>query len=126
MSQQQISRNPDLKKLQDEGYDVGIRYDHLVVRDVPYVNANREVKRGTLVSELTMAGDLTQRPKTHVAMFAGEYPCDKDGRPIENIRHGTSRQVLGADLAVDHSFSSKPAAGYADYYEKMSTYAAIL
>lgn len=126
MSQQRISRNPDLSRLQDEGYDIRIVHNHLVMRGVPYVNAAREVKRGILVSELTMAGDLTQRPSTHVMHFAGEYPCDRTGCPIEKIRHQSNRKVLGPDLVIDHSFSSRPPAGYADYHEKMSTYAAII
>jgi hypothetical protein len=33
---------------------------------------------------------------------------------------------LGNGLVATHSFSSKPDGGYNDYYEKMSTYAAIL
>lgn len=126
MSPQRISRSPDLQRLRDEGYDVSVQDNHVVVRGVPYVNAHREVKRGTLVSELTLAGDVTAPPKTHVVMFGGEYPCDQHGTPIENIRHASNRQELGPGLVVDHSFSSKPAAGYADYYEKMSTYATIL
>src|SRR4051794_21023074 len=126
MSQQPISRNPDLLRLRNEGHDVSVRANYLVLNDVPYVNAQREIKRGMLVSELTMAGDLTTRPNTHVIMFAGDYPCDKNGAPIENIRHASARQVLAPDLVIDHSFSNKPDAGYEDYYDKMSRYAIIL
>lgn len=126
MSQQLISRSSDLKKLRDEGYDVEIRSGYLLIKDVPYVNAKKEVKLGILVSELTLAGDVTTTPSTHVAMFAGEYPCDKDGCELEKIRHGGSQQ-LAENLTVHHSFSSKPAGGrsYKDYYEKMTAYIAI-
>jgi hypothetical protein len=126
MSRQLISRSSDLKKLRDEGYDVEIRSGFLLVKDVPYVNAKKEVKLGILVSELTLAGDVTATPSTHVAMFAGEYPCDKDGSPLEKIRHGGGQQ-LADNLTVQYSFSSKPAGGrsYKDYYEKMTAYVAI-
>ena len=128
MSQRLISLSPDLRKLRDEGYDVEIRASHLVVRQVPYVNSRKEVAYGTLVSTLTMAGDRTHRPDTHVMHFAGEYPCTADGAPIRAIQHASHRQVLGTDLVVDHSFSSKPRSRgyYEDYYEKVTTYAAIL
>jgi hypothetical protein len=126
MSQQLISRSPDLKRLRDEGYHVDVQANHLVLRDIPYVNANREVKRGVLVSELTLAGEVITVPSTHVVMFAGDHPCDRNGAPIENIRHTSARKVIDGDLAVDHSFSSKPGAGYRDYYDKMCTYAAII
>ena len=36
MSQPLISRNPDLLRLQEEGYDVAIVAGHLVLRNVPY------------------------------------------------------------------------------------------
>lgn len=127
MSQPLISRNPDLLRLKEEGYDVGIVAGHLVLCDVPYVTAARMVARGWLVSTLTLAGDRTQRPDTHVAMFAGQMPCDRSGAPLLRILLGSGVQQLGPGLSVDHSFSSKPAVGYyADYHEKMTTYAAIL
>ena len=57
MSHQQISRNPDLKRLRDEGYEVEIRDKHLLIHHVPYVTSQREVTYGVLVAVLTMAGD---------------------------------------------------------------------
>lgn len=127
MSQQLISRNPDLLRLQEEGYEVAVIGGHLAIRNVPYVTQARTVARGTLVSTLTLSGERTQRPDTHVAMFAGETPCDAYGRPLMKIINASSTTSLGGGLVVNHSFSSKPAVGhYADYHEKMTTYAAIL
>jgi len=127
MSKPPIDPSPDLKKLRDEGYDVEIRSGYLLMKDVPYVNAGKEIRRGILVSKLTMAGDVTAAPGTHVAMFAGEYPCDENGRELDQIRHGNGRQ-LADNLVVQYSFSSKPVGGvrYKDYHEKMTAYAAIL
>src|SRR5690606_8666945 len=85
-----------------------------------------QVQRGTLVSTLDLAGDVTAKPSTHVVYFAGEQPCHHDGREIEQIKHSTSRRSLGPELVVDRSFSNKPKGGYPDYYEKMTRYVAIL
>lgn len=127
MSQQLINRSPDLKRLRDEGYDVEVRANHLVIKNVPYVNSSREIKFGLLVSELTLAGNITTTPNTHVAMFSGEHPCHKDGSEMIQIKHASNRQQLGDGLVVDHSFSSKPTSGsYKDFYEKMTTYVAII
>jgi hypothetical protein len=127
MSQQLISRNADLLRLQEEGYEVSVVADHLVVRNVPYVTPRRDVARGALVSTLQLSGDVTQRPDTHVVMFTGEMPCDAAGQPLDRIIHTSGAQQIGGGLTVQHSFSSKPKVGhYADYHEKMSTYAAIL
>lgn len=127
MSHQLINLSPDLKKLRDEGYEVGVISNHLIVKNIPYVNSNREVKQGMLVSTLILAGDKTARPDTHVVHFVGDYPCNKDGVAISKIKNSSKKLNLGHDdLVIDHSFSSKPEGGYMDYYEKMTTYAAIL
>ena len=126
MSQQLISRSPDLARLKQDGYEVEVRANHLVLRNVPYVNSKREVKRGLLVSTLNLSGQVTAKPDTHVALFGGEHPCDQKGTPLTKIVNGSSRQNLGDGLAVDHSFSSKPAGGYRDYHHKMTTYADML
>jgi hypothetical protein len=96
------------------------------MKDIPYVNSHKEIKRGTLVSELTLAGDVTATPGTHVVDFAGDHPCDTDGSEIARIKHQSAQKQLDKDLAVQHSFSSKPPGGYNDYYDKMATYAAII
>ena len=75
---------------------------------------------------MDLAGDVACAPSDHVAYFIGAFPCDRHGAPIEKIRH-SGRQELAVGLVVDHSYSSKPTCGrYSDYYEKMTTYAAIL
>lgn len=126
MSQQPINRSPDLRRLRDEGYDIEIRSGYLLVRAVPYVNAKAEVQRGTLATQLNLAGDMTIRPGTHVAYFAGEHPCHKDGSELAKIKHQSSRQQLASDITVDHSFSSKPPEGYQDYYQLVTMYVAII
>lgn len=126
MSRALFNRNADLARLREEGYFMQIRGGFLIMREVPYVNAKREVKTGTLISTLNLAGDDTRPPDTHVALFDGEFPCAADGTPIQQISHQSADQDLGHGLRAKHSFSSKPAAGYTDYHHKMSTYAAIL
>lgn len=124
MSHQLINRSPDLKRLRDEGFDIEVRAGFLVVKNVPYVNANAQVQRGTLVSELTLAlGDLTTTPGSHQAYFGGDYPCNANGSQITQIAYNSARQELAPGLIVDHFFSSKPlSGGYSDYYEKVTIY----
>jgi hypothetical protein len=98
----------------------------LIMREVPYVNRQRQVKTGTLISSLAMAGDMTRPPDTHVVYCDGDYPCKADGTPIQAISHQSAKIDLGKGLTAQHTFSSKPAEGYRDYHQKMSTYAAIL
>lgn len=128
MSQRLISLNPDLKQLRDEGYNVNVEDGFLLLRDVPYVTAEREVKRdGIIATNLQLAGDDTVRPvNDHVALFVGELPCDKSGTPHRLI-NSTSPQKLNNELTAVCSFSAKPKPGpYADYYHKMTTYVGLI
>ncbi len=124
MSHPLISRSPDLSQLHDEGYEIEIISGHLVVHSVPYVTSEREVGRGTLISKLDLSGDITTRPTTHVVAFCGEYPCDAQGNALSQIKLGPKRLALRKDLIADHRFSCRPKDGYANYYDKMTTYVA--
>jgi molybdopterin/thiamine biosynthesis adenylyltransferase len=115
-----------LKQLRDEGYDIEVRPGFLLVKHVPYLTSAKEIKYGILVSELTEAGGMTDRPKTHIVQFAGGEPCDERGSPIPQIKHQATRCQLDKDLWVDRSFSNKPPEGYANFYDKMTTYVRIL
>lgn len=126
MSRVLFNRNADLAKLRAEGYFVQIVGGFLVMREVPYVDANRKVRKGTLISSLALAGDQTRSPDTHVIHFDGEYPCFADGNRIAAISHQTRHFDLGNELNAKHAFSSKPDGGYRDYHHKMTTYASII
>jgi len=126
MSPAPFARSADLKLLREEGYLVQIKGNFLILREVPYLNAKKELKRGTLVSTLNLAGDETRPPETHVMHWIGEYPCNVDGRPIEALRHQDNPTALGHGLTVRHGFSNKPAGGYLDYHHKMTTYLAVI
>jgi hypothetical protein len=128
MSQRPINRSADLKRLRDEGYDLDVRSGCLLVKDVPYVNASKEIKRGTLVIKLVLAGEQTGRPDTHVAYFSGDHPCNEDGSEVAKIKHGSNAHSLADGVPVNHSFSAKPkpADAYPDYYAQVTTYVAII
>ena len=127
MSQQLISRSPDLRRLRDEGYEVEISgSNYLLIHNVPYVNSTQAVARATLASELTLAGDRTAPPSTHVVLFTGDYPCQQDGSEIAAIRHNPSTELLAPGFPARFSFSNKPGDGYPDYYAKMTRYIDII
>ena len=127
MSLSPTNRSADLQQLRREGYEISIEAGHLVLAGVPYVTRAKEVKRGKLVSTLQLNGDVTVRPDTHVVHFAGEEPCLANGTPYAKLIHSSATTDLGKGLVVNFSFSQKPPSGhYENYYEKMTTYAAML
>ncbi|MFA7201479.1 MAG: ThiF family adenylyltransferase [Candidatus Paceibacterota bacterium] len=126
MLPQVISLSPDLKQLWDEGFELEVKHGYLLVHNVPYVTSSKQIKSGTLVSTLDLAGEVTNNPQTHVIYFIGEYPCQKDGSPILAIQHQNGDQNLGNKIVVNYSFSNKPANGYPNYYEKIKRYFEII
>ena len=127
MSLKPTNLRDDVARLIADGYEVSIEHSHLVMHNVPYVTASKTVKLGMLVSTLDGSYTDTVRPSDHVIMFGGEYPCDKTGQPLENIRNASKNENIANQWTINHRFSSKPKRGhYVDYYEKMTTYAAIL
>jgi hypothetical protein len=126
MSRKLIDHSLDVKRLRDLGYEVEIVESILLIHSIPYVNAKKELLRGTLVSNVSLAHNQVARPNTHVVYFVGEYPCNVDGSAIEQLRHQSNKVNLGYGIVADHSFSNKPPSGYKDYVDKMTQYIKIL
>lgn len=119
MSQQLINHNPDLKRLRDEGYEIEIRGGYLLIHHIPYVDQNKQIQFGVLVSTLDNIQD-------HVIFFTGENPCEIDGTVITAIQHINNSSVLNNTITVNRSFSNKPNGGYQNYYEKIKRYADLI
>ena len=125
MSAVAIKLNPDLKCLQDEGYELEIRDGYAIIRNVPYLDSSRMVQRGTLVSPIRMIGDRVKYDGNHTIYFQGVKPYHKSGSLMEALYHSSCRKTL-AGVNVEMMFSNKPANGYRDYYEKFTRYIELL
>lgn len=119
MSQQLINHSSDLKRLRDEGYEIEVRGGYLLIHHIPFIDQNKQIQLGILVSTLHNIQD-------HVIFFAGENPCEIDGTVISSIQHNNSTSVLNNSITVNRSFSNKPNGGYPNYYEKVKRYADII
>jgi hypothetical protein len=129
MQQLLIDHSPDLKKLQDSGFNLEISGgQYLLVHHIPYLNPVREIKDGTLVCTLTLSTPTkTGPPQNHTAYFIGETPCDSNGNALIGIINNSNSQKLSDNLTINHYFSAKPPSGnYVDNYEKVRTYYMIL
>ena len=128
MSHALIARNSDLRQLQEEGYTLRIvDGGYLLTGNVPYVTARGDVQEGTLIMELTLSGDLTVPPTTHVAHWSGEFPYDAGGNKLLALIHdNTKRGSLSTLLPPAYQLSAKPDGRYRDYHHKVATYVEIL
>jgi len=130
MSDAPISRDPFLKRLADEGFEIEVNNAHLVVRNVPHVTERGTLSRGVLTCALSIdaATGLTATPQSdHTMYFAGETPCHRTGAPISNIINNSKKQRCG-ELNVDHYLSSKPEIThrYENIYDKVVAYEQLI
>lgn len=127
MSQRLINLNPELKRLRDEGYNVHCKDSFLIVDDVPYVAADKTIKRGRMVTPLPLSGETVNPVSCHIMYFSGEYPCDAKGAPLKDLKCGDGCSHL-AGLSTNLSFSCKlmddknQMRQYTNFYEKVTTY----
>lgn len=125
MSQEQINRSSDLKRLQDEGYEIEVKEGCAIIYHVPYLKVDGNIAFGTLVSPVNFQGDSAVYDSQHVIYFDGEQPCRSDGTIITGIVHSTDTTVR-AGVPCKLSFSNKPKDGYKDYYHKFTRYIEII
>lgn len=129
MSQKLVDRSPDLKRLRDDGYDIQVigGGTHLRIGSIPFVNAERQIKMGYLVSTLDSEQNNVTKPKEHTVWFGGGTPCDNNGVPLTIIIN-SNRFTPVQGVEADVQFSTKPTdgKGYPDYYAKMTTYIKII
>jgi len=121
-----------LQRLVDAGYEVEVRQQHLLVHAVPYVTADRQVKRGTMVCLYLQSGGSVLPPNTggdtHQVWWAGEYPCFADGSRMSQLENEHTRQELFPGCTIDHRFSNKPFGvdAYEDHYQKVTHYVGLI
>jgi hypothetical protein len=127
MSQALINRSSDLLRLQNEEYEIEVYGGYLVIHHIPYLNGSKEIKSGTLVMSLAMAGNIAARPSDHTAYFVGERPCNIDGSFVSSLVNSPQRKPLFRDVVSDFYLSCHPDnRTYTDFYDKVSTYVTII
>lgn len=129
MSQPLIDHNADLLRLYNEGFEVSIcEGGYLRIDGVPYLNASKQIKYGSLLAALELSVDMkTVPPPDHTVLFSGDdFPCYINGSPIEGIRCENRDDHPLPDFHCHFRFSSKPPAGYTDNYAKFTQYIFIM
>ena len=113
------------------GYAVAVDSNHLVVRDIPYLDGEGRLQWGALVAKLEFIDKLRVTQDDHQVYFAGSVPHGMDGEPIPNLAGGPTTIALSeacSDVVVQRSFSNKPKATgrFEDFFQKIESYVAII
>ena len=131
MSQKLVSHNDDLRRLVDRGYAVAFDSNHLVVRDIPYLDNEKQLQVGTIVAKLAFIDQEHITQTDHQVFFSGSVPYGLDRKPIPNLGGGPTRLALSQasdDVVVERSFSNKPKSTgkFSDFFDKIESYVAII
>ena len=131
MFQKLVSHNDDIRRLVEKGYAVAFDSNCLIIRDIPYLDTQRQLQIGAIVAKLVFIDENSVRQDDHQIYFAGSVPHNLDGNPITNLGGGPVQIALSEssiDVVVERSFSNKPqAAGrFTDFFEKIESYVAII
>ena len=131
MFQRLVNRNDDLARLVTKGYAVAVDSNHLVVRDIPYLDLEGNLQWGALVAKLEFVDQERVTQTDHQVFFAGSEPHGLDGKPIPNLGGGGAGIVLSEacrDVVVRRSFSNKPrgTGKFADFFDKIESYVGVV
>lgn len=126
-----VNHNDDIRRLVEKGYAVAFDSNYLIVRDIPYLDAERKLQIGAIVTKLVFTNENQVVQDDHQIFFAGSTPHNLDGRPIPNLGGGPTRLPLSdasKDVVVQRSFSNKPKATgkFQDFFEKIESYVGIV
>ncbi len=111
MFQKLVSHNEDIRRLVEKGYAVAFDSNCMVVRDIPYLNGQKELQIGAIVTKLVFVDQERVTQDDHQIFFAGGVPHNLNGTPIPNLGGGSAQLLLGEacqDVIVQRSFSNKP------------------
>lgn len=131
MSLQLANHNDDIRRLYEKGYALVIDEGYLIVRDIPYLDAELKLKIGAIIAKVVFIDQNRVTQDDHQIWFAGSFPHNLDGKPVPNLGGGPAELPLGEknkDIVVERRFSNKPkeSNGFPDFFEKIENYVTII
>jgi ThiF family len=133
MSATLISRNPDLARLEAEGFRLRVvqaTAHHLLIDAIPAVNSKREVVTGTLYCplEIDQNDDVIRPIPSHQCWWIGEAPCDATGRLMTEMISNPQPEPKGDGFTTTVGFSRKRVnkTPYDDLHEKIWAYVEMI
>lgn len=122
------NHNDDIKRLLERGYALRVDGTHLVIRDIPYLDSQRALQMGAIVTKLEFVDQVRVIQQDHQVFFAGSEPHGLDAQPIPNLGGGPTTIGLNkTDVVIQRSFSNKPSSGsFPDFFEKIEHYVRVI
>ncbi|UMM05874.1 ThiF family adenylyltransferase [Vibrio campbellii] len=123
MSTKPTVRNPSIIRLIEDGFEVEIKNQHLLVHSIPYLDVNREVKLGVLACPYNEMGEQDTRPQDHTMWFQAELPYMGSGQPMTQVVNNSNGRELFKGFIAQHYLSNKPNnQPFVNFYDKVNHY----
>lgn len=115
--------NPHIQRLVDEGYTIEfIDEKYILVENVPYVSASREICRAAVIS-VYHEKDGVAHIGNHDVWFTGSIPCTERGESLESVMvAGNKPQLVAGRQAIHLSYKSERPETLSDIYNKLTHY----
>lgn len=131
MFQKLVNHNDDIRRLVKRGFAVAFDSKHMVIRDIPYLDAMKQLQIGAIITKLEFVDQDRVTQQNHQVFFAGGPPHNIDGTPIRNLGDSPANLTLSDacnDVVVQRAFSNKPriTQKFADFYQKIESYVSII
>lgn len=131
MFHQLVNRNDDLRRLLIKGYALAFDSNYLIVRDIPYLDRDRNLHTGAFVTKLVFVDNERVTQDNHQVFFAGGVPHGLDGQPVPQLGDTVTQLTLTEscrDVVVQRIFSNKPSKTgvYKDFFDKIEGYVALI
>lgn len=123
MSTKQTVLNPSVRRLIDDGFEVEIVNQHLLVHSIPYLNAKLEMKLGILACPYSEIGEQDTVPSDHTMWLQGEGPYMAVGKPMVEVVNHSNQHELFKGFIANHYLSNKPNnQTFTNFYDKVVHY----
>jgi hypothetical protein len=130
--QELVNHNPDIERLLKKGYALAVDSAHLIVRDIPYLDAQGVLQWGAIVTNFKAIDQHKVTLVDHQIYWAGSDPHNLDFSKVANLAGGPMQLTLGdasADVSVQRSCSNKDPGrappGFDDFFEKIEHYVGL-
>lgn len=122
--------DPFIQKLLDDGFELEILHQHLLVYSIPFVNQKREISIGILAVAYTGTRQegAAASPRDHTMWLQGEMPHHAaSGKPMSEVVNHSNGQKLFEDFDGNHYLSNKPNnIAPSNYYDLVTHYHSLL
>lgn len=123
MSTKQTVLNPSAKRLIEEGFEVEIVNQHMLIHSIPYLNVQLEVMLGILACPYSEIGDQDTKPNDHTMWLQGEVPYMAAGKPMTQVVNHSNQLELFKGFMANHYLSNKPNnQTFTNFYDKVVHY----